>query len=240
MIKYCLPVIKENKEDILNEISQNPEYSYYEIWLAYIKDLDTDFVWKLSEQFKGKLIFVFRKQNLEKSEIEKELREKIIKLLENSENLMDFDINDGSWGLDYIHENKLGNKVIASYHNYKETPENKTLEKLINEMETYKPEIYKFSTLCNTREDSLKLLTLLLKLKKDKKKFLVFGMGELGKIVRIYGALWGNEFNFAPAEESGKSAPGQLVKTKLENILGLLKEEPSVQDTRNKQYLNIK
>lgn len=223
MIKYCLPIIKENKEDILNEISQNPAYDYYEIWLAYIKDLDTDFVWKISEQFNGKLIFVFRKQNLEKSEIERELREKIIKLLENSENLMDFDINDGSWGLDYTRENKLGNKVITSYHNYKETPENITLEKLINKMETYKPEIYKFSTLCNTPEDSLKLLTLLLKLKEDKKKFLVFGMGELGKIVRIYGAFWGNEFNFAPKDESGSSAPGQITKNKLEKILEELK-----------------
>lgn len=223
MIKYCLPIIKDNKEDILNEISLNPDYDYYEIWLAYIKDLDIDFIWKLSEQLNGKLILLFRKQNLEKSEIEKDLREKIIKLLENSDNLMDFDINDGSWGLDYIHENKLGNKVIASYHNYEETPNNETLENLIKEMEKYKPEIYKVSTFCKTPEDSLKLLTLLLKLKEDKKKYLVFGMGNLGKIVRIYGALWGNQFNFAPVDENKKSAPGQIIKNKLEKLLEELK-----------------
>ena len=216
-IKYCLPIIKENKEDILTQIAENPDYDFYEIWLSYIKDLDTDFVWKLSEQFNGKLIFLFRKQNLEKSEIDKDLREKIIKLLESSDNFMDFDVNDGSWGLDFINNNKLGNKTIASFHDYKETPEG--LEKIVEGMEKYEPTIYKISAFCNSPKDALKLLTLLLKLKEEKKKFIVLGMGEGGLIVRIYGALWGNEFNFAPMSEDEKSAPGQLTKDRLEKIL---------------------
>ncbi len=223
MIKYCLPIIKETKDEVLSMISENPDYDFYEIWVSYIKDLDTDFIWNLSQQHNGKLIFLFRKQNLEKSDLEKDFREKVIKLLENSDNLMDFDINDGSWGLNFIKENKLNNKVIASYHNYKETPESEALEKLTKEMESYKPEIYKVSTLCKTEEDSLKLLTLLLKLKKENKKFLIFGMGDLGKMVRIYGALWGNEFNFTPNDESEKSAPGQLTKNQLEHLLEEIK-----------------
>lgn len=223
MIKFCLPIIKESKEEIISIISENPDYEFYEIWLAYIKDLDTDFIWNISEQFNGKLIFVFRKQNLEKSEIDKELREKTIKLLENSENLLDFDVNDGSWGLNFIKENNLTNKVIASFHDYNQTPNSDDLNKLIKDMENFKPEIYKVSTFCKTPADSLKLLTLLLKLKEDRKKFLVFGMGEEGKMVRIYGALWGNEFNFAPISEDEKSAPGQLTKNQLEKLLEELK-----------------
>ena len=222
MIKYCLPIIKENKEEILNIISENPDYNFYEIWLAYIKDLDTDFVWKLSEQYNGKLVFIFRKQNLEKSEIEKELREKIIKLLENSENLIDFDMNDGSWGLNFVKENKLQNKTIASFHDYEKTPDSDSLSKITEDMEKYNPEIYKVSTLCKTPEDSVKLLTLLLKLKAENKKFLVFGMGEQGKIVRIYGAIWGNEFNFAPVDEKDASAPGQLTRAQLERIMEVI------------------
>lgn len=222
MVKYCLPIINQSKDNIINIISENPEYEYYEIWLAYVKDLDTDFIWNISEQFNGKLIFVFRKQNLEKSDIDKELREKIIKLLENSGNLLDFDINDGSWGLNFIKENNLSNKVITSFHDYKQTPDSDQLNKIIKDMEIFKPEIYKVSTFCKTPEDSIKLLTLLLKLREDKKKFLVFGMGDEGKMVRVYGALWGNEFNFAPISEDQKSAPGQMTRNELEKILHLL------------------
>lgn len=219
MIKYCLPIIKETKEEILNELSQNLDYNFYEIWLSYIKDLDTDFVWKLSETNNGKLIFLFRKKNLEKSDIDKHLKEKIIKLLENSDNLMDFDINDGSWGLNFIKENNLQNKLITSFHNYEETPDSEKLTEVIKDAEKYNPEIYKVSTFCKTPEDALKLLNLIFELKNKNKKFIVQGMGDEGKIVRIYGALWGNEFNFAPANENEKSAPGQMTREKLEKIL---------------------
>ncbi len=224
-MKYCLPIIKETKEEVLNYISENPDYDFYEIWLSYIKDLDIDFVWKLSEQFNGKLIFLSRKQNLEKSDLDKDLKEKIIKLLENSDNFMDFDINDRSWGLDFIKENKLANKTIASYHDYKETLEYDQLIKITEDMEKYKPEIFKVSTFCKSPEDGVKLLTLLLKLKSEKKKFIVLGMGDQGKIVRIYGALWGNEFNFAPVSEDEKSAPGQFTKAQLERIVNFMTHE---------------
>lgn len=218
-IKYCLPIIKETKEEVLKEISENSDYDFYEIWLAYIADLDTDFIWKISEEYNGKLIFLLRKQNLEKSDMEKDLREKIVKLLENSDNLIDFDVTYQSWGLDYIKANKLGNKTIASYHNYNETPDMTELEKICKNMEEYKPEIFKVSTFCKTSEDALKLLNLTLVLKKENKKFIVLGMGDEGKIVRIYGALWGNVLNFAPVSENEKSAKGQIIKKELEEIL---------------------
>ena len=219
MIKYCLPIIEDSKEKALAKISENPGYDYYEIWLSYIKDLDVDFVWKVSEQFNGKLIFPFRKQNLEKSNLEKEDKQKIIKILENSENFLDLDINDQKEELEFIKEEKLQNKLVVSYHNYKETPD---LDEIIEGMKM-KADIFKVSTFCKTADDGIKLLTLLLKLKKEGKKFIILGVGEQGKIVRIYGALWGNEFNFAPTDENEKSAPGQLTRERLERILEVVK-----------------
>jgi 3-dehydroquinate dehydratase type I len=222
-IRLCLPIIKESKEEIINMISENPDFDFYEIWLAYVKDLDTDFVWKLSEQFNGKLIFLFRKQNLEKSDLEKELKEKIIKLLENSNNFLDLDISNQKEELDFVKEQKLNNKLVISFHNYKETPRLEELEEITKDMDSRfrgnDNVIFKVSTFCKTPEDGIKLLTLLLKLKEQKKKFIVLGMGEEGVIVRIYGALWGNEFNFAPVSEDEKSAPGQITKERLEKIL---------------------
>lgn len=219
-MKYCLPIIKESKEEILQIISENPDYDFYEIWLSYIKDLDTDFVWKISDRFNGKIVFLFRKQKLEKSNLEKELKEKIIKLLETSENYMDLDINDQQDEVEFIKKEKLSNKLIVSYHNYGATPD---VEKIAQDLEKLNPEIIKIATFCKTPEDSLKLLTLLLELKKKDKKYIVLGMGEQGKIVRIYGALWGNEFNFAPVDENSKSADGQMTREKLEQVLEEIK-----------------
>lgn len=227
-MKYCLPIIKETKEAVLSTISDNPDYDFYEIWLGYIKDLDTDFVWKLSEQYNGKLIFLFRKQNLEKSDLEKELKEKIIKLLENSDNLLDLDINNQKEELSFIKEHKLNNKLVISFHDYKETPKLEELGKIAADMDSrFRGDdnaiIFKVATFCKSSEDGVTLLTLLLRLKEQKKKFIILGMGEEGVIVRIYGALWGNEFNFAPVDKNGKSAPGQLTREKLERILEVIR-----------------
>lgn len=214
-MKYCLPIIKNSKEEVLDAISKNPDYDFYEIWLSYIADLDTDFVWKISNQYSGKLVFLFRKQDLEKSDLDKKLKEKIIKLLETSENFLDLDIIDQKEELNFIQKDKLKNKTIVSYHNYQETPD---LEQIVEQIETFNPAIIKVSTFCKEREDSIKLLALLLKLKKRVKKFIILGMGEEGKIVRIYGGLWGNEMNFAPINEDEKSAPGQMTKRELGEI----------------------
>lgn len=219
-MKYCLPIIKNLKEEVSNEISQNPDYDFYEIWLSYIQDLDTDFIWKVSGQYNGKLVFLFRKQNLEKSELTQDIKQKIIKLLETSGNFLDLDIKDQEKELDFIKENKLNNKLIVSYHNYKETPD---LEKIVDEIKEINPVIIKVSTFCKEAKDALKLLEVLLGLKNHGRKFIISGMGEKGKIVRIFGALWGNEMNFAPGDENGKSAPGQMTKKELEEIFERIK-----------------
>lgn len=222
-VKYCLPIIQNSQEKVLSKISENPGFDFYEIWLSYIEDLDLDFIWKISDQYSGKLLFLFRKKDLEKSDLKKEDREKIVKLLETSGNFLDLDINDQKEDLDFIRKEKLNNKLIVSYHNYENTPGLSDLENFILKMDVYSPAIYKFSCFCKDEEDGVKLLTLLVKLKKENKKFLISGMGKEGKIVRIYSALWGNEFNFAPVDQSGKSATGQITKNELENILEVLK-----------------
>lgn len=219
MIKYCLPILKSSKEEILQTVAENPDYDFYEIWLSYIKDLDTDFVWKISEQYDGKLVFLFRKQNLEKSDLDFGIKKKIIKLLENSGNFLDLDITDQKEELEFVKKEKLGNKLIVSMHDYERTP---VLDGIIEKMDGYKPDIFKIATFCKEPEDAVKLLTLLLQLRKSGKKFIVLGMGDEGKIVRIYGALWGNEFNFTPKSLGEKSAEGQLTKDQLERILGEL------------------
>lgn len=218
-IRYCLPIIKSSKEEVLQKILQNLEYDFFEVWLDYIEDLDEDFVKTITHKFKDKLILLLRRRSLEKGKLSNKLKNKIIKLLEDSESILDLDIADQKDELEFLKKNNSSIKKIISYHNYKETPSVISLQRIIEEMKKFNPNILKLSTFCKNEKDGLVLLNLLLMLKGGKEKFIILGMGKLGYVTRIFGTLWGNEFSFAPVDLKERSAEGQLTKGQLENIL---------------------
>lgn len=219
-IKYCLPIIKSSKEEVLQEILQNVDsYDFFEIWLDCIEDLDKNFIEILLNKFNDKLILLFRRQNLEKGKLSVDLKREIIDLLDGSKSLLDLDIFDQKEDLEFVNQNNLEIKKIVSYHNYEQTPTLDELQKITEKMDKFNPDILKVATFCQNKEDSIKLLNLMLLLKKGNKKFIVLGMGAEGLITRIFGALWGNELSFAPIIPEGKSAEGQLTKRQMENVL---------------------
>lgn len=222
--KYCLPIIKNKKSEVLEVIHSNiADYSYFEIWLDYIGDLDETFIKELMELLQEKLILLFRRQNLEKVKMELEKRIRVISLLENSESLIDLDVFDQKDELEHIKNTQLEVKTIVSYHDYEKTPENEKLKEIIDTMNKYKPTVYKIATMCTKEIDSLRLLYMLLELKERNLKYIVLGMGEFGMITRIFGTQWGNEMIFAPKVATEQSAPGQLTKNQLETIFKELK-----------------
>lgn len=220
---YCLPIIKKTKKEIMALIQKHrEEYQYFEIWIDYIDNFDDIFLQELLFDLQEKLIVVLRRQNLEKIKMPLRKRFDIIALLNNSRAFLDLDISIQKKELAYIKETKVKLKIIISYHNYQETPEDKKLQKVIETMFHYNPTISKIATMCKTEQDSVRLLQILLVLKKQKKHFIILGMGELGIITRIYGTLWGNEIAFAPELTNEASAPGQLTKLEVETILNIL------------------
>lgn len=221
--KYCLPIIKNRKDDVLKTIRINMnDYSYFEVWLDYIDNVDGAFIEELRKLLKERLILLFRRKNLEKIEMDLEKRVNIICLLKNSRSLLDLDVFDQKDELDYIRNNKLKVSTIVSYHNYKETPSGKTLKEIIDIMNKHQPTIFKTATMCNSQKDALRLLELLLDLKKINLKYIILGMGEHGIVTRIFGTLWGNEMIFAPKLITDQSASGQLTKGQLEAIFTIL------------------
>ena len=219
MDNYCLPVIKNSKDEVLKKIDENiNDYQFFEVWVDYIKGINNQFINDLAKRLKDKLIFVFRRQNLENTQLDYKKRLDIINSLENTQVLIDLDINTQQQELAFIRQNKLSNKVIASYHNYTLTPDKESLLKIIEQMKTSNPYIYKIACLCNSEDDSLILLELLLNLKSKNLKFIILGMGEKGIITRIFGSLWGNAVTFAPRMLEEKSALGQLTRGQMETI----------------------
>lgn len=222
-INYCLPIIKNKKAEVLSLINENiNEFNFFEIWLDYIEDWDEQFLRDLIEQFEGKLIFLFRRKNLEKINMSFEKRKFILSIIDNKLSHIDLDVFTQKEEIEYIEKNNLKLKKIISYHNYQETPTFEQLMEIIATIGTCSPEIFKFSTMCNSEEDALKLLKLQLHLKTKNIKHIVSGMGELGKITKVFGTLWGNEMVFCPVNIDGQSAPGQLTKNELESIFKIL------------------
>lgn len=224
MIKYCLPIIKNSRADVLKVINENiGKYDFFEVWIDYVEDYNDEFIQKISTELQQKLIIVFRRQSLEK--IKKTFQEiiNIINIVKDNGCFIDLDITTQQKELEYIRENLISIKSIISYHNYQITPKDEILNEIIETMKRYSPFIYKVATFCNNEDDSLRLMQLLTKFKKMKKKFIVLGMGELGLITRIFGTIWGNDMTFAPLTESEKSAPGQLTREQMENIFNIIR-----------------
>lgn len=220
---YCLPIIKPSKQAVLETIEHNfKDYSYFEVWLDYIEDLSDDFIKKLVSDLKEKLILLFRRQNLEPIKMDLQYRKKIISSLNNSRSYLDLDVANQQEELSFVKSSNLKIKLITSYHNYKQTPQDEELGRIITSMKQYFPDILKVSTMTTIEDDGVRLLQLLLALKKGSLKYIVLGMGEHGKITRIFGTLWGNEMIFAPKTLAEKSAPGQLTKDELNTIFSII------------------
>jgi 3-dehydroquinate dehydratase type I len=223
---YCLPIISTSQAGVLEAIADNDtDYAYFEVWLDYIDTVDDAFVKRLIDLLSGRLVILFRRQNLEDIKMSLEERLAILGLLKGSEVLVDLDITTQTAELDHIKESGLNLKTIASYHNYEQTPDAVQLKEIIDTMKGYQPSIYKLSALCTAPEDSLRLLDLLLELKKSGLSAIVSGMGEFGTATRVFGALWGNEMTFAPKARAEQSAPGQLTRETLETIFKALESD---------------
>lgn len=228
-LQYCLPIIKSTIKEVLQTIEKNrKEYDVFEIWVDYLQDDQTiilDEVKNLVKQLNDKLLLVFRKQNHETISMPFDERKKILQICANTNVLVDLDIDDQQEDIAFIQDHKLILNIVCSYHNYKKTPELKELEKIIEQMKIIQPRIFKIATMCVTEQDPIILLELLLELKKQKLDTVILGMGEMGKITRIFGPLLGNVITFAPATKEEESAPGQLTKQQLENIFAIVERD---------------
>ena len=192
-------------------------YGFFEIWLDYVKDLDDAFLSDLVDDYAGRLVFVFRRKNLDKPKTSVKRQLDVLTLLQGKDCLIDLDIYDQS---ELIRSTKnYKQKTIISYHNYKETPDEDKLYKIVDDIRAFSPGITKVSTYCSSKSDALVLLKLMLELKSNGEKHIILGMGKEGLITRLYGTLWGNELTFIPEKEEDASAPGQLTRAEFEKFL---------------------
>ncbi len=99
--------------------------------------------------------------------------------------------------------------IIISYHNFKATESLEALKRIAHEEYSLEADVLKISTMVNSVDDVLTLLTLTKELRDTYDlPLVVLGMGELGKITRIASPFFGSDIVYV--DLFGSSAPGQL------------------------------
>ncbi|MBT3704958.1 type I 3-dehydroquinate dehydratase [Candidatus Peregrinibacteria bacterium] len=103
-------------------------------------------------------------------------------------------------------------KLIISYHNFKETPYQKDLQKLQKKILKKKPDIIKFATHAKAIVDSFRMLDFLAEISKKEQKAICICMGEHGLLTRIAGHMFGNQMMYfsRTKSKSSKTALGQI------------------------------
>ncbi len=110
-------------------------------------------------------------------------------------------------------------RLIISYHNFELTPGLAELHLLLRNCEALPSDIVKIVTYCQTESDAERLLSLY---SLNTKPLIAFGMGEAGRKSRLKALRLGAPFIYAAAETGQPTAPGQMTKNE---ILELLAEE---------------
>lgn len=110
------------------------------------------------------------------------------------------------------HENNI--YIIMSNHDFDKTPETSELERRLTLMKTYGADIAKIAVMPNSACDVLNLLLATDNIKyKLNCPLITMAMGDLGKVTRISGEVFGSCLTFGTVGDA--SAPGQIESTNL-------------------------
>ncbi len=121
------------------------------------------------------------------------------------------------------HLQKMGTKVITSHHDFHETPSSDVLFMLLEQMKHSNADIVKLAMMPQNAEDVLRLLeeTNHFHKRYPEQLLITMSMGKIGTISRVCGELFGSCVTFGAGKNA--SAPGQIKKEKLEEILEVLR-----------------
>jgi len=106
-------------------------------------------------------------------------------------------------------------KVIISYHNDQKTPDRDELRHLVESGFDAGADIVKIACKVHSPRENARLLGLL----EDERPLIVIGMGAGGTITRITAPFLGSVMTYASLEPGKETAPGQISKPPLEELL---------------------
>lgn len=117
-----------------------------------------------------------------------------------------------------------GIKIVASHHDFEETPEQGVMKMLLERMCAGNADIVKIAVMPQKEEDVLSLLAVTNEFYKENPDtpIISMSMGKYGMISRLCGETFGSCVTFAANKQS--SAPGQMNMEKVIDIIDFLHE----------------
>ena len=117
---------------------------------------------------------------------------------------------------------RMGVRVIASHHDFDETPDDRILRMLMEQMQQGGADVAKLAVMPKNADDVVRLLKLTndIKQKYPTLPVVTMSMGALGVVSRMAGEIFGSCITFGAVGEI--SAPGQIPAGHLEHILQII------------------
>jgi 3-dehydroquinate dehydratase-1 len=206
---------------------------YVEIRFDYVKLVDIDKAIEVAKKVKKKAVFTLRSPS-EEGRFEGDLSERLNslkKMAAVNPMLLDVELdtikscnnNEKINLMDYFKKQQV--RILVSWHNFKNTPSNKKLRSVLDEMRTYSNYI-KMVTTANDIEDSIRILDLY---KNAPGLVLIaFAMGESGILSRIFSTLLKRTatapFTYAALEKP--IAPGQMTLEQMKRLYNRIDVSP--------------
>ena len=209
-------VIAEKKfEDIPYSLKASKAADLVELRLDYLKQFELSKMKNLIKNCKKQLIITNRKKS-EGGFFEGNEQDRIQilrKAIEYGADYVDIECSsDKRYIVDLI-KNKNKTKIIVSYHNFKETPNN--LQQIYKNIKKFNPDFIKIVTYANNCIDNFKIFELIKIADKENKSIIAFCMGSYGQFSRILSLILGSNMTYASLEKGKESADGQLTVREL-------------------------
>jgi 3-dehydroquinate dehydratase-1 len=187
---------------------------FFELRADYLDNLDEKLIVELRKILTLKTIFTLKsKKNGGKSNFGELKNLSLLKAaIDIGYDFIDLEINSP-----LIKKlDKKSSKYILSYHNFEQTPSYYELKKIITSARRKGADLIKIATLVKNEEDLKTLAKLLLSNQKEQ-KLIVIGMGEFGKISRVFLPLLGSFLTYVAS--NNKIAAGQLTLKELKSYV---------------------
>lgn len=153
----------------------------------------------------------------------------LLKALDHGAWAADIDLSDPSVFISAV--KKQGSRLILSFHDFHKTPTVTDLEKTLQNMRQKSPDIIKIASYAQSSSDMLRLISFYNRPSAFNASLILLSMGPQGVLSRIAAPLLGAPFTYAAADESSKTAPGQLTVSRMEEIFSLITTEEAEKES---------
>lgn len=234
--KICVPFMGTTIEDYESDAdgllgsSANAFVDIVEIRADYFKGLrDMDALADLMKRISGKLqdkiiLFTIRSEDeggqaLDfATPVSKDIVHYVIE--HKLADMVDVELNQGEETFGDLTKLAKKNdvKIVASCHNFKETPSKGEIKATLTKMQDLGADIAKIAVMPNNIHDVFTLMDAAATVKeRDKTPVIAISMGSQGMLSRVAGRLYGSDVTFAAMGKS--SAPGQIPVNQLKKMM---------------------